>query len=156
MHEPHLDLTMHQSKQQDQQHQVCPTSDYIKHFKNTKSNIVLFVSHDKQFSKLQQNSFNPAPDNTSLLTVQPLSKVAPRKEVPMFVTSGVCTDFVILYWVTGILQSPTNYYNGSKDPNMSKKFTAGYKKHIILTNPEKLDIIILYFWLQETHNFNKS
>lgn len=60
----------------------------------------------------------------------------------MFVTSGVCTDFVILSWVTGILQSPTNYYIVSKDPNMSKQFTAGYKKkHIILTNPEKLDII---------------
>jgi hypothetical protein len=70
-----------------------------------------------------------------------LRKVAPRKEVPFFVTSGVCTDFIILSWVTGILQSPTNYYNGSKDPNMSKQFTAGYKKHIILTNPEKLDII---------------
>ena len=51
----------------------------------------------------------------------------------------VCTDFVILSWVTGILQSPTNSYNCSKDPNMSKQFTAGYKKkHIILTNPEKL------------------
>jgi hypothetical protein len=79
-------------------------------------------------NSLQQNSFNPASDNTSLLTVWPLRKVVPRQKVPIFVTSGVHTDFVILSWVTGILQSPTNSYNGSKDPNMSKQFTAGYKK----------------------------
>jgi len=130
MHEPHLDLTMHQSKQ-DEQHQVCPTSNYIKHFKNTKSNIVLLISRDKQFSKLQQNSFNPAPDNTSLLTVRPWRKAVPRQEVPIFVTSGVCTDFMILPWVTWILQSPTNSYYGSKDPNMSKQLTGGYKKNTL-------------------------
>jgi len=90
MHKPHLDLTMHQSKQQDQQHYVCPTSDYIKHFKNTKSNIVLFVSHDKQFSKLQQNSFNPAPDNQAPLTGQNLRKVIQRQKAMPPLTSGAC------------------------------------------------------------------
>jgi len=65
-------------------------------------------------------NYSRIPDNTSLLTVQPLRKVVPRQEVAMFITSGVRTDFVILSWVTGILQSPTNSYNGSKDPNMSR------------------------------------
>lgn len=114
MHKPHLDLTIHQSKQQVQQHQVCPTPHYIKHFKNTALNIVLFISHDKKFSKLHQNSFHPAPDNTTLPTVQPLRKVVPRSQVRMFKTSGTCTHFMILSWVTRNLQSPSNYYNGFK------------------------------------------
>lgn len=129
MQEPHLDLTMHQSKQQVQQHQVCPTSNYIKHIKNTKLNIVLFISHEKQFSKLQQNFFKPVPDNIPLPTVWPLRQVVPRQEVLMFITVCYAFHHFILSY-PDFTEPNKTIITASKDRNMSKQFTPGYKtKH---------------------------
>jgi hypothetical protein len=39
------------------------------------------------------------------------------------------------------LSGPSNCCNGFKEPKMSKQHTAGKRKHLTLTIPEKLEII---------------
>jgi len=40
-------------------------------------------------------------------------------------TFGVCTDSMSLTWVIWTLLNPLRYYNGLKNPKMSKQGTAG-------------------------------
>jgi hypothetical protein len=58
-----------------------------------------------------QNYFNPAPDNPALLTVGHLKKVVPTMEVPLYIISGVRTNFVTLPWAVQNLLSPMSYNN---------------------------------------------
>jgi hypothetical protein len=45
---------------------------------------------------------------------------------------------VALYWVTWTSLSPLSYHNGFKDSKINKQGTAGKRKHVTLTAPQKL------------------
>jgi hypothetical protein len=51
------------------------------------------------------------------------------------------TDTVISQIVFCNSLSPLSYYNGSKEPKISKKAAADMTRHIIFTTPETLEII---------------
>jgi hypothetical protein len=48
---------------------------------------------------------------------------------------------MILACVVWTLLSPWNYHNSFKDPKMSKQGTAGKRKNVTLTVPQKLTIV---------------
>jgi hypothetical protein len=63
---------------------------------------------------------------------------SPKTEVLPSINSGSRTGSVTLYWVKWTSLSPLSYHNGFKDSKMNKQGTAGKRKHVILTAPQKL------------------
>jgi hypothetical protein len=74
----------------------------------------------------------------ALMIAQELRKVVTRPEVLPSITSGPCTGSVTLYGVKWTSLNPLSYHNGFKDPKMSKQGTAGKRKYVTLTTPQKL------------------
>jgi hypothetical protein len=87
----------------------------------------------------RQNSLNPATDNPPLLIIRYLRKAVTRPEVPPSITSSQCTDFMTLFWVIRTQSVHSAIIMASKDPKMSQQGTAGKRKHVILTMPQKLE-----------------
>jgi hypothetical protein len=122
--------------------------------------VLFWVSSDKTGSLV--NTYHPIEHHITqkckLNTVEFLSPSIPESSalagsrsttnVLPPINSGVHTDSVILSSVIWTLLSPMNYYNGFRDPKMSKQCTAGKRKHLSLMIPQKLEIIWrLKHWL---------
>jgi hypothetical protein len=65
------------------------------------------------FTDIQQNSFNPAPDNLANLMVHHLRRVILGLKVLPSITSSACTGSVTLFLVIQTT-GPSSYYNGFK------------------------------------------
>jgi hypothetical protein len=80
--------------------------------------------------------FSPSiPESSELAGSRSTTEVLPS------INSGVHTDSMILSSVIWNLLHPMNYYNGFRDPKMSKQCSAGKRKHLSLMIPKKLEII---------------
>jgi len=86
--------------------------------------LLLITSLRASPKRIQQNYFNPAPNNLVLLIVQYLWKVVQRA-VQLFITSSAHIDFITLFLVITM---------ASKNSKMSQQDTAGKMKHVNFNN----------------------
>jgi hypothetical protein len=86
--------------------------------------LLLITSLRASPKRIQQNYFNPEPNNLVLLIVQYLRKVVHRA-VQLFITSSAHIDSIILFLVITM---------ASKNSKMSKQDTAGKMKHVNFNN----------------------
>ena len=89
--------------------------------------LLLITSLRASPNRIQQNYFNPVPNNLVLLIVQYQRKVVQRA-VQLFLTSSAHIDSITLFLV--IIMA-------SKNSKMSKQDTAGKMKHVNSNNYSK-------------------
>jgi hypothetical protein len=76
-----------------------------------------------------------------ILVFQCLRKIVPSLEVSPMIPYSMHIASVYLPCGIWILLSPSTYFMALEDPEISKQGTAGKRKHVTLTVPQKLEII---------------